>query len=83
MGSNRYQVDMPTYVQMYLDGRLILDDTVNQNISLTDVNEDLKKWNEANLCVQRLYLMDEWRSEHRKQKILEDTTRNFADHRKC
>lgn len=38
MGSNRFRVDMPSYVQFYLDGRLNLDDMVSQTIRLEDVN---------------------------------------------
>jgi S-(hydroxymethyl)glutathione dehydrogenase/alcohol dehydrogenase len=39
MGSNRFRVDMPRYVDLYMDGRLKLDELVSQRISLSDVNE--------------------------------------------
>jgi S-(hydroxymethyl)glutathione dehydrogenase/alcohol dehydrogenase len=39
MGSNRFKTDTPRYVQMYLDGRLNLDDMVSGRIPLEDVNE--------------------------------------------
>ena len=29
MGSNRFRVDMPRYVDLYLDGRLQLDEMVS------------------------------------------------------
>jgi S-(hydroxymethyl)glutathione dehydrogenase/alcohol dehydrogenase len=38
MGSNRFRVDMPRYVDLYLDGRLKLDELVSARIQLTDVN---------------------------------------------
>lgn len=39
MGSNRFRVDMPRYVDMYLDGRLMLDELVSARIGLDDVND--------------------------------------------
>jgi S-(hydroxymethyl)glutathione dehydrogenase/alcohol dehydrogenase len=39
MGSNRFRVDMPRYIDLYMDGRLKLDELVSQRIALTDVNE--------------------------------------------
>jgi S-(hydroxymethyl)glutathione dehydrogenase/alcohol dehydrogenase len=39
MGSNRFRVDMPRYVDMYLDGRLKLDELVSARISLDEVND--------------------------------------------
>jgi S-(hydroxymethyl)glutathione dehydrogenase/alcohol dehydrogenase len=39
MGSNRFRVDMPRYVDMYLDGRLLLDELVSARIGLDDVND--------------------------------------------
>ncbi|OYX43163.1 MAG: alcohol dehydrogenase [Rhodobacterales bacterium 32-67-9] len=39
MGSNRFRVDMPRYVQFYLDGRLNLDDMISQRIALDGINE--------------------------------------------
>ena len=41
MGSNRFRVDMPRYVDMYLQGRLHLDDLVSSRIKLADVNDAL------------------------------------------
>lgn len=38
MGSNRFRVDMPRFVDFYLQGRLHLDDLVSSRISLSDIN---------------------------------------------
>jgi S-(hydroxymethyl)glutathione dehydrogenase/alcohol dehydrogenase len=39
MGSNRFRVDMPRYVDLYLNGRLKLDELVSARISLDEINE--------------------------------------------
>ncbi len=39
MGSNEFRVDMPRYVDFYLDGRLRLDEMISSRISLDQVNE--------------------------------------------
>lgn len=39
MGSNRFRVDMPRYIEMYMDGRLKLDELVSARIGLDDVND--------------------------------------------
>jgi S-(hydroxymethyl)glutathione dehydrogenase/alcohol dehydrogenase len=41
MGSNRFRVDMPRYVDFYLAGKLHLDEMISQRISLDGVNEAL------------------------------------------
>lgn len=38
MGSNRFRIDVPRYVQMYLDGRLNLDDMVTSRMTIEDIN---------------------------------------------
>ena len=38
MGSNRFRIDLPRYVDMYLDGRLFLDEMVSDRIALDEVN---------------------------------------------
>ena len=46
MGSNRFRVDMPRYVDFYLNGKLRLDDMVSQRLPLDRVNdafEDMKR----------------------------------------
>lgn len=39
MGSNRFRVDIPRYVDAYLAGRLKLDELVSRRITLEEVNE--------------------------------------------
>lgn len=39
MGSNRFRVDMPRYVDMYLSGRLELDALVSATAPLSEINE--------------------------------------------
>ena len=39
MGSVPFQVAIPQYAQMYLDGSLLLDPLVSQRIALTDINQ--------------------------------------------
>jgi S-(hydroxymethyl)glutathione dehydrogenase/alcohol dehydrogenase len=39
MGSNRFRVDMPRYVDLYLQGRLKLDELVSARIGLDEINE--------------------------------------------
>ena len=41
MGSNRFRVDMPRFVDFYLQGRLHLDDLVSNRIALSDINEGM------------------------------------------
>jgi S-(hydroxymethyl)glutathione dehydrogenase / alcohol dehydrogenase len=39
MGSNQFRTDMPRFVDMYLDGRLHLDEMVSRTITLDQINE--------------------------------------------
>lgn len=39
MGSTRFRIDMPTYINLYLQGRLNLDDLVSCYLSLDQINE--------------------------------------------
>jgi S-(hydroxymethyl)glutathione dehydrogenase/alcohol dehydrogenase len=39
MGGNRFRIDMPRYVDFYLDGRLLLDEMISARIPLEEVNE--------------------------------------------
>lgn len=39
MGSNQFRTDMPRFVDMYLDGRLKLDEMVSKTITLDEINE--------------------------------------------
>jgi S-(hydroxymethyl)glutathione dehydrogenase / alcohol dehydrogenase len=42
MGSNRFRVDMPRFVELYLQGRLHLDDMISSHIKLEDINDAMK-----------------------------------------
>jgi S-(hydroxymethyl)glutathione dehydrogenase / alcohol dehydrogenase len=42
MGSNRFRVDMPRYVELYLQGKLHLDDMISGHIRLQDINDAMK-----------------------------------------
>ena len=39
MGSNRFKIDVPRYVEMYLDGRLDLDNMISNRLDLADIND--------------------------------------------
>ena len=39
MGSNRFRIDMPRYIELYLQGRLKLDELVSQRIGLDQVDD--------------------------------------------
>ena len=41
MGSNRFRVDMPRFVDFYLSGKLHLDEVIAKRIKLSEVNEAL------------------------------------------
>ena len=41
MGSNRFRIDMPRYVDFYLSGQLKLDKLLNRHIQLNQVNAAL------------------------------------------
>ncbi len=41
MGSNRFRVDMPRFVDFYLAGKLHLDQMISKHIKLSEVNEAL------------------------------------------
>jgi S-(hydroxymethyl)glutathione dehydrogenase/alcohol dehydrogenase len=45
MGSNRFRVDMPRFIDFYLQGKLHLDEMISKRISLSEINtafEDIK-----------------------------------------
>ncbi len=42
MGSNRFRVDMPRFVDFYLSGKLHLDQMISKHIKLEDVNDALE-----------------------------------------
>ena len=50
MGSNHFRVDMPRYVDFYLQGRLKLDELVSRRLTLEDVNEAFKYMKEGSVA---------------------------------
>ncbi|MGB5325163.1 MAG: alcohol dehydrogenase, partial [Pseudomonadales bacterium] len=38
MGSNRFRIDMPRFVDFYMDGRLKLDEMISARMKLDEVN---------------------------------------------
>ena len=49
-GSNHFRVDMPRYVDFYLQGRLKLDELVSRRLTLEDVNEAFKYMKEGSVA---------------------------------
>ena len=46
MGSNHFRVDMPRFVDLYLSGKLKLDDMISRRLKLEQINdafEDMKR----------------------------------------
>ncbi|MFP3906188.1 MAG: zinc-binding dehydrogenase, partial [Acidimicrobiales bacterium] len=50
MGSNRFRVDMPRYVDLYLDGRLKLDELVSARIVLDEVNDGFEAMKQGSIA---------------------------------
>jgi S-(hydroxymethyl)glutathione dehydrogenase/alcohol dehydrogenase len=50
MGSNQFRTDMPRYVDMYLSGRLMLDEMVSKKISLEQINEGFEDMKQGNVA---------------------------------
>ena len=50
MGSNRFRVDMPRYVDLYMQGRLKLDELVSARIKLDEVNEGFAAMKRGNIA---------------------------------
>jgi S-(hydroxymethyl)glutathione dehydrogenase/alcohol dehydrogenase len=38
MGSNRFQLDVPAYIQLYCQGRLLLDELISARLSLDELD---------------------------------------------
>ena len=47
MGSNRFRVDMPRLIELYMQGRLHLDDWISDRIKLEEINEGFKAMKEG------------------------------------
>jgi S-(hydroxymethyl)glutathione dehydrogenase/alcohol dehydrogenase len=50
MGSNQFRTDMPRFVEMYLDGRLMLDEMVSRTIELEQINEGFAEMKTGNVA---------------------------------
>ncbi len=50
MGSNRFRVDMPRYVEFYKQGRLKLDEMISQRIKLEDVNDAFEEMKRGDIA---------------------------------
>lgn len=50
MGSNQFRTDMPRFIEMYLDGRLKLDEMVSKTISLEQINEGFEAMKQGNVA---------------------------------
>ena len=50
MGSNRFRVDMPRFVELYLQGKLHLDDLVSSRIRLDDINDAMAALNTGEIA---------------------------------
>jgi S-(hydroxymethyl)glutathione dehydrogenase/alcohol dehydrogenase len=50
MGSNRFRFDMPRYVDLYMDGKLKLDELVSARITLDDINEGFEEMKKGEIA---------------------------------
>jgi S-(hydroxymethyl)glutathione dehydrogenase / alcohol dehydrogenase len=49
MGSNRFRIDMPAYIQLYQQGRLHLDELLSAHIGLDDINDGFANMKKAEI----------------------------------
>jgi S-(hydroxymethyl)glutathione dehydrogenase/alcohol dehydrogenase len=52
MGSNKFRLDMPLYVEWYLDGKLKLDELVSGTMALEDINDGFAAMKSGELARQ-------------------------------
>ncbi len=57
MGSNRFRIDMPFYVNLYLQGRLNLDDLLSQRLALAEINRGFELLEQGEVA-RSVVLMD-------------------------
>jgi S-(hydroxymethyl)glutathione dehydrogenase / alcohol dehydrogenase len=50
MGSNRFRIDMPRYIEFYRQGRLKLDEMVSQHMKLGQLNQAFEDMNQGNVA---------------------------------
>ena len=51
MGSNRFRVDMPRMIDLYMQGRLHLDDWISDRIRLEQINDGFAAMKAAVVCI--------------------------------
>jgi S-(hydroxymethyl)glutathione dehydrogenase/alcohol dehydrogenase len=56
MGSNRFKVDMPKYIDFYMQGRLKLDEMITRRLQLDDLNEAFRAMKAGEVARQVLML---------------------------
>lgn len=52
MGSNQFRTDMPRFIDMYLDGRLLLDELVTASMPLEEINEGYERMKRGEVARQ-------------------------------
>jgi S-(hydroxymethyl)glutathione dehydrogenase/alcohol dehydrogenase len=57
MGSSRYMLDIPTYAELYLRGRINLDDMITQRIGLGEIDNAFKSM-QAGELVRAVVMFD-------------------------
>jgi len=57
MGSNRFRIDMPRFIEYYMQGRLKLDELISDRIGLNDINDALANLRAAKGSVARQVIM--------------------------
>jgi S-(hydroxymethyl)glutathione dehydrogenase/alcohol dehydrogenase len=50
MGSNQFRTDMPRYADLYLQGRLKLDELVSARIALDEVNSAFEEMQRGSIA---------------------------------
>ena len=50
MGSNRFRIDMPRYIELYLQGRLKLKEMISHELKLEEVNKAFDDMKEGHLA---------------------------------
>ncbi|RLA45744.1 MAG: alcohol dehydrogenase [Gammaproteobacteria bacterium] len=50
MGSNRFRIDMPRYVEFYMSGRLMLDEMISERFVLGEINTAIQKLRDGKLA---------------------------------
>ena len=50
MGSNRFRIDMPSYMEYYRQGRLKLDEIISKRIKLEQINEAFEDMRQAHIA---------------------------------